>query len=295
AIALAGGASTVSSVSALAPPKAGRTIRGRVIGADGPVPVLAGSHLHVWFANLNGDRGAMSAADGTFEITGVDLDAVHVLAVTPQAWSEIADVPAGPDDARVDLHLGAMTGVEGTITYSGRVEAIEVNLARGREVSFQAQTKAGKYRIVPLPPGTFDLSVGVAREIGGGASAHQTRTITLEPGKIVRADFDLSPGVALVVTAQPPDPKWSPSMIDYTLHDGAAPVPANADDARKDALDQMLFGGSNAHDAMTFHDRTPGAYTVCVAATAGTTKYFGCAPVTLTATPPTQQLAVPVK
>ena len=276
------------------PPKGGRTIRGRVVGGDGPYAVLAGESFHVWFANLGADRGATTAADGSFAITGVATDTTqHVMAVSPVAWSEIVDVPPGTGDATVELHAGAATGVEGTVTYAGGVEAIELTVTRAdRGVMFMAQTERGKYRMVPLPPGTYELGAGLARESpaararASSAPSRSSPARSSTPTSICRrASRSSSP-------PRCPKPELVPSTMSYSLHDGASPAPQTAADARKGALDSMLLGGQDATVPMQFHDRTPGAYIVCVEAVADAARYFGCAPITLAATPAVRELTV---
>lgn len=301
---LAGGASTVSSPYPDAPRTGGRTIRGHVIGANGPVanvPVLAGRSFTVAFAHLGSDAGTTTGADGSFEIAHIPADwSVHVMAVTPAAWSEIVDLAPAPTDATAELHLGAMTGVEGTVHYAGKIEAIEILIARpnSRDLTFNAQTEQGRYRIAPLAPGVYTITVGLAQEIGGGASQRESKTITLEPGTIVRADFELATGVTIAVALQLPGGSAAPAprIVEYWLLDGAEPAPkSHADIAH--SLSQLLYGGADAQRPMQFHDRAPGSYLVCAEARTDRTDkkpLFGCAPITVAATPPVQEVALPV-
>jgi hypothetical protein len=274
------------------PPPKERTLRGRVVDAEGQgvsgATVLAGPHLwsHTF---LSGEDGVVTSADGAFRLevsnAAMWLGAVH----SERGWASPIAVPAGASGALPDvvLTLTAPTWLEGLVTKNGRAEDAIVTVSRGNQRLEQATDHEGHYRFPFLPPGTWLVSAGARQTIAGGASAEVHREVTLEAGRPGTADFVLSEGVLLVVE---PQSAQSPELIHYLLFEGTD-LPASKDAAKTQAAQSnqdhqrgMMFGGADARAPAQFHDLDPLPYVLCVEATFASGKAFHCRLVDLTAT-----------
>ncbi len=273
-----------------------------MLGEDGrPILdalVLGGPDLHVMFAHLNAADGAGVGADGGFEIHAAAGAPLHLLAITPRAWSAVTVIAAGDGDATAELRIGRPAAMRGAVRYGGQLEVANVFLRTGvgRGVTLSTQTVDGRYLIAPVPPGTWDVSVALATDIGGGSSQAQRSQVTISAGQTLEQDFALAVGVTLVLVPRPPSGTPMEQAEGFLL--AGTDVPADAGSAkqrlrqRQPGDDSFMYGGVDADRPLEFHDRPPGPYVACLAVGDGRQRSWGCRAVVLRIEAPVQELEI---
>ena len=217
-------------------------ISGRVLGFDGqPAPSVLVRAEPVR-RQVKNPSGAVSADDGRFTITGIDPEAVELIAWHPtHGVYSVTLAPLGPGERRqVGLRLTAGAAIGGVVTWQDGAPAGGVNISVTRQegaVIYASVTsdEVGRYLVRNLLPGRY--SVTATRKLG----PHNRWTTREEPSvKLVnvsdsepRTDVDLvlprggrtiagvvvfsdgkpAPGAILVAN----DRAWKPSGV-YVAH-----------------------------------------------------------------------------
>jgi hypothetical protein len=195
----------------------GRRVVGRVVDADGR-PVEAA--LVVFGTSLGGDgsrlyspdlmdedvnlRLARSDGDGRFELAGIGAETGVVSAEHERfGRSQPAKVPAGSEDARVELKLQTMGSLEGLVRLNGTpAGGCQITLGvNGSGHHLVGSTGPdGTYLFARVPAATLQVDASCAR----GSVDFARQEITVGPGESAHLDFDLQQGeVGLEVQIQP--------------------------------------------------------------------------------------------
>lgn len=291
AISLSGGPSDVFIPPGQREPDWGTTrrVRGRVRSSVGTplsqAVVVVGPRLDGWGGSLSAEAGARTGLDGTFEIGRARTGALIAVALHATGWSPVTPVPAGSDDAVVELVVDAAGDIAGHATLDGRPERFVVRLegaSPGLGIEIETDEE-GAYRFGALPAGRYRLTAALQQTIAGGLSREAPIVeVTVEAGRTTTQDFALRSGTTLVVHAVTHDS--TVTMNEFFLVVGAHELPARADLERlesslpRGSVDSMILGGMHADAVMQFHDRSPGTYTVCVATTLARGALWGCSP-----------------
>jgi hypothetical protein len=291
------------------PPKNTRKLSGRVVDENGHglgdavVVVGGGRRFALWIlqsGTLRASAGATTSPDGSFEINDAPGGALVAMAVHPSGWSKILRV--APSDGVVHLEIPRCGALMGHVSYAGQPETGRLKLVPdgfAKDVVFIFDTApSGQFVFPLLPPGKYQISGGIARDIAGGVSQRKTQKPIIEAGETTTADFSFVSGVLLVVHAVTPAGKTT-STVEYTLIPGKRTVASRADlRAQLSALSPEsyvsgLYGGIHADVDMQFHDREPGPYTACAEITFdGGGNAFGCQTLDLLATPDAREIVI---
>jgi hypothetical protein len=279
AVDLGGGESTVTFPFP-DPPRATRAVSGRVVdaaehGVAGAI-VMVGDHLTTWSGTLTAAAGTTTAADGSFSITDAPATPAVAVAFDPSGWSELAAV----GDEPLVLHLRGFGSLHVRATYNGHAESFEMQLV-SQTAAFQVNYLSdpdGTFTIASLPPGPYTAAIGLAQEIGGGASQLTTRQIEIAAGTTTELDIAQTSATTVVATAHGSIAK--PGYYQYWLFAGTAPPTLDAARARASAEHPpaYLVGGQDLLVPVQFHDTSPGSYAACARTDANA---FGCTAVTV--------------
>lgn len=187
------------------PLDAGRTLRGRVRGAEGaPVAgarVVASHRLRRYNGTaiakgtpeelaFDGDYVAMTGVDGRYTITGVEVETLVVVADHDELGrSPAAFLPEGRTDLTQDLTLLTFAALEGRVTQKGvGLSRASVDLRQGPDMLFSLWTaEDGSYRFDHLAPGAYELVV----ELSFNDGKVPPIPLLLPPGKTTRRDVEL--------------------------------------------------------------------------------------------------------
>jgi protocatechuate 3,4-dioxygenase beta subunit len=264
--------------------ESGRAVSGRVVDANGrPVKdaqVITGRQLFSDGSKLGGSFGtlmdgqmgirrATTDARGEYRIIGIGKREAAIGAEHPELGrSQMTTLPAGADDARIDLPLIAFGGLRGKVTLAGEPagKATVMAAAKGSQspIMVNADDK-GDYIVSKLPAG--DYSVTAMVQTGGiGSARTQSAAVTVKPGAAAVADIDVKEGeITLVVKIEGKDG----AVIDFAqvfLADGKW----NLSTVKE--LNLAFFGGggsarveiANDGKQAAFDNVVPGAYSACI-------------------------------
>jgi RNA polymerase sigma factor (sigma-70 family) len=211
-------------------------ITGRVLGADGqPAPSVL-VRAEAVRRQVKNTPAAVSGPDGRFTVSGVDPEAIELIAWHPAqgVHSVTLDALAPSERRQVELRLGAGAAIGGVVTWQDGAPAASVNVAFTRQegaVIYDSVTsdEAGRYLVRGLLPGRY--TVNATRKLGPRnmwtsreephlkvvkVSAGQARTdvdLTLRrggktiAGVVVFSDGTPAPGAVVVAH----DRSWKPS------------------------------------------------------------------------------------
>lgn len=258
----------------------GATIRGRVIAADGrPVPnvtVIGGLLPYVDLTEMivtgavpltrgvlySVDQSTRTAADGTFELTGLRGPGALVAFDDEGrlAWPvPLADAATG---APIELMLGEGGRLEGVVTgATPPVKTIIWAAAAGTGVTFITHPEPdGRFRFRRLPPGEYELRQPTV------ISATPVRA-TVVDGGATRIDLDVGIHAPVTVRARVA-PGAHPILV---VTPGAADATGWAElDATLATLDPTGLTRIELHQgALTLERFAPGEYTACAASREG--------------------------
>jgi protocatechuate 3,4-dioxygenase beta subunit len=267
----------------------GRTVRGRVLKADGSPSVGATVYAGTRFMGSGdsiklqgGGGGAATAfgkdtvtdAEGRFELTGVGVRAVLLVADSDDGRSQTQPVPPGEADVNVQLGLVAPGAIEGKVTSGGAPMAGAAVVAQAQS-SYRGQfiVKAGddgNFRFDRLSPDIYLVSAVRPQSIG--AFDMQTEVARVESGKVAHVELTMvKTDLALTVTVVTADTKPLKSGIAFLL---AGACNATTAIEIEHVLAAKGAGGFQQGFIMggqpkTFPNLSAGNYTVCVLPVAG--------------------------
>jgi hypothetical protein len=246
--------------------KDAQVITGRQLFSDGSK--LGGSFGTLMDGQM-GIRRATTDARGEYRIIGIGKREAAIGAEHPELGrSQMTTLPAGADDARIDLPLIAFGGLRGKVTLAGEPagKATVMAAAKGSQspIMVNADDK-GDYIVSKLPAG--DYSVTAMVQTGGiGSARTQSAAVTVKPGAAAVADIDVKEGeITLVVKIEGKDG----AVIDFAqvfLADGKW----NLSTVKE--LNLAFFGGggsarveiANDGKQAAFDNVVPGAYSACI-------------------------------
>lgn len=298
AVDLKGGRSDVFLPEPPPAPAFQRHVTGRVRDAAGaPVAnaaVVVGARLDVHMGSLSGAAGALTRADGTFEIVTHEEAAGFAIAMHPRGWSSVVAVPGGKSDAEIALVTPAPGALAIHVRQAGASREGQV-MVRSAGLTLMLDTDArGDLAIPLLAPGTYQVKTWGAQMMAGGISAPESTEATVVAGQTTDVRISLPTGVLVVASA------WKPGMstVEYFLYAGTEKLGLAEMKQRGRAGTAMeyLLGGQDADRAAELHDVAPGEYTLCVDATDAEDQHLplACKPVTVPADRATIEVTVDV-
>lgn len=255
------------------PPPIVRTIRGYVRSASGmPLEnaVLISDHsLRQFGDSMSGGAGATTDASGSFDLGLRHDEETQIIAFHPKGWSAPTRIAAGSDDLVVNFDVETPGRLRGRVQRAGEAVEATVRIARrGSKLRLSmTSTLDGTFDFAPLPPGDYEVTIGLAQDIAGGASRHEERVVTVESGKLFELNVELPVGT--LVVAEPKARTTEDYAVSYTLipghHEPKAPKADSVFQLGKDyeGAKNTLYGGSDKANPMQFHDTAPGEYTLC--------------------------------
>jgi hypothetical protein len=245
-----------------------RHVRGRVVdeqgrGIAGAVVVISET-MRVMFGSLTANEGALTSADGSFDVAVHRDTPERAIALHGRGWSAPIDVPGGKADA---AGLVVTIGNPGTLELHARknhapLEA-EIYVSQpGLELGLETDAR-GDFSLPRLAPGAYHVRAWPLQMFAGGTSKPMEKDVSVDAGKTTRVDFDLPTGTLLVVTASHAQELMT---IEYFLAPGTEQLPLAELNkrARAGAIMDTLFGGQDLDQPMQFHDLAPGTYTLCI-------------------------------
>jgi hypothetical protein len=267
----------------------GRTVRGRVLEADGSPAVGATVYAGTRFIGsgdsikLQGGGGGAAGAfgkdtvtdeQGRFEILGVGVRAVLLVADSDHGRSQTQPVPPGEADVNVQLALVAPGAIEGKVTSGGAPMAGAAVIAQA-QTSYRGQflVKAGddgNFRFDKLSPDVYLVSAVRPQSIG--AFDMQTEVARVESGKVAHVELTLvKTDLSLTVTVVTADAKPLKSGIAFVI---AGACNATTAIEVEHVLAAKGAGGFQQGFIMggqpkSFPNLSAGSYTVCVLPVAG--------------------------
>lgn len=243
-----------------------RHVRGRVLDAQGkPVSgaaVLLGADMYSFHGVLMGGGGAITAADGTFDVGYTRDDAPFAIVFHTSGWSLPTAVPRG--DAELTLTVPVPGGIAVDVRQGKEGREANVIVERpGMRLHLESDVH-GKLELPRLAPGSYTVSVSSAQEFAGGSGVRIKRDVAVSSGATVPIHIDLPTGALIVASVKTATPI---RMVDYYLVLGGAEKPTYEELKRRRGDSNVintLFGGGNANDPMQFHDIAAGTHTLCV-------------------------------
>lgn len=274
AVNLHGGASGVFLYEPPPPsPPFNRTLRGRVTDSAGaPIAyavVLVGEQIRTSFDSVMADQGALTGADGTFNVVVHDDKAKLAVALHPKAgWSPRVAVAAGSDETTLAIKIPSPGSLVGRVTRGGSPIDAKLSVlpldSNGFDLMLDTDTR-GTFELPLLAPGRYRVSASAQQDIGGGSSPQTTQEITIASGAPTKLTLELAVGVLVVARVRAPaDVKLA--TVEYTLVAGGGTfdVQSLRKLSREQKAHSYLLGGQDAGREAQFHDVQPGAYTLCV-------------------------------
>jgi hypothetical protein len=265
AVALAGGRSDVYLFQDPVPPAFTRHVHGRVVDAHGNgvagAVVIAGAELRVQFDSLLGESGAVSAADGSFDIAAHDPGALFALALDTRGWSAPTPVPA--DASELALAIGTPGTLALHVRQHDEARDADIEIAQpGMRLRLDTDAH-GELALSRLAPGRYHVSAWPAQGFAGGASPRIEQDVVIREGATSDTTLKLSVGTLLAATPSHTQPL---STIEYFLATGSAQPTLDELKQRARAGEVLgtLFGGQDLDRPMQFHDLDAGTYTLCV-------------------------------
>lgn len=284
-----------------------RTIRGRVTDANGsPVAhavVVVGERLETSFDSLMGEQGALTNADGTFNITTRNDKAKSAVALHPQqGWSPRVAIAAGADEVNLAIAIqkpGALVGkiTRGDSPLDATVSVLAID-KQSFDIRLETDTR-GTFELPLLPPGNYKVIAGALQQFAGGSSPPAIREVTVTSGSYTKLELDLPSG-SLIVASVKPAGGVKLSTVEYTLVPGTGTydVATLAKMARNFKARSYLLGGRDVDREAQFHDVVPGTYTFCVEARVDHDQPawpLVCRPLKITADQPHVEVEIDVK
>jgi protocatechuate 3,4-dioxygenase beta subunit len=309
----------------------GRSISGRVLGADGaPVPgakVMAGAQLvgngselsaGGLFAGMTGTKTTTSGDDGGYVLSSVGERALVIAADEPNAGrSTVYRVPAGTSSVQIDLPLKPLGALEGRVTKAGQPLASALVIAQPQQAArgtFMVTAGAdGGYRFDKLSPDSYLLSALQTGSVGGGASSLRTQLVNVDSGQTAHLDLEVPVGTVAVTITMTAPPAANVHTAQVLLATGT--LPSGSADQLGEAV--AARGPGSTHIGFIFKDQParlenvqPGSYSACavpipgdISSMADTVKLRDkgdklisvCQPVTVTDSPLEQTVAIAVK
>ncbi len=245
-----------------------RHITGRVVdAANKPVAgavVVVGERLSVHMESLGGAGGAVTHADGTFDVTTHDDTAAVALAMHPRGWSSVVSVPAGRSNAQITLVTPSPGSLAIHVRQAGapREADLMVTPAAGGLTMVLSTDARGELAIPLLAPGAYHIRTWPAQMFAGGTSASIDTDVTVVTGRATEVPVALSTGALVAVSAFKP----GMAFVKYFLYAGTEKLEIAELEkrGRSGAVLWFLLGGQDSDRAAEFHDIAPGTYTLCV-------------------------------
>ncbi len=307
----------------------GRTVRGKVVRPDGSpaegAKVFAGGRLFGDGESIAGASGGGAGigtkqtetdAEGRFEIVGLGVKSVLLVADHKDGRSTTMPVPPGTTDVSVTIPLLPAGVLVGKVTSGGAPLPGAMVMAQGQQ-SWRGQFivtagQDGSFRFDRLGADIYQVSGMRARGMTGGDS--QAVLVRVEAGKTAEVTLTLPKSdLSLAVTVQNADAAGEPLKSAVVIlvngrvsvDNVAALEAALAARGEGSAQQQMMMGGQ----VTKFENLTPGLHSVCVLpilgdpmdATTGEKLNrdpdalpIVCKPVTMASAPDAQSITVPV-
>lgn len=263
----------------------GRTLRGRVIGANGLAEIVAGRKI-VWIptspgpidfplvaasgGTLASEQTAKVDAAGRFEISGLPNAPVAAVAVDSAGRISAPIVLPDGGDAEISLVIRDGGMVEGTVTRDGaQAEASMTAVTTDGFLTFVATTDDGAYRLAGLPPGDYEITAATPSDHRDARfSLSRTAAITtVTSGGTTQLDLATSSGGELTVRLAV---GGGAAFRVARVMVARAPIHVTRWDALDAAVQQLdpgvprgdLYTGARG---LTWRDVPPGMYSVCAA------------------------------
>ncbi|MBC8070871.1 MAG: sigma-70 family RNA polymerase sigma factor [Deltaproteobacteria bacterium] len=260
-----------------------RTISGRVLDREGePVEgavVLAGASLSLFLGDsLAGQRGASTAADGTFELPMAHGKRVTVVALHQSGWSELGVVEEGVSSRSVELRLAEPARIEAALFRDGKAvpAALALSAVDRKFVVTKTGTLDAGVELEALPPGRYSASLRVQGEKGeaGAAETSLRKDIELVAGGTLTWDATLASGPTIAVLPKlPPDlPHHRLSYYKLAGHHSPTDIEQLRAQRRSGGASVWIPLGEEKQDVVEFRDVGPGPATFCVAVETVTNK-----------------------
>lgn len=275
-----------------------RHITGRVRDSAGqPVAgaaVIVGARLDVHMGSLSGAAGAMTGADGTFDVTTHEEKAGFAIAMHPRGWSAVVPVPAGTADAAIALVTPAPGSLAIHVGQAGAAREAQVMVTTAGLTLMLDTDARGELSIPLLSPGTYQVKTWGAQMIAGGTSAPTATEAVVTAGRATDVSIALTSGVLVVASA------WKPGMhtVEYFLYPGDEELELAElkQRGRAGTIIDYLLGGQDADRAAELHDVALGSYTLCVDAADDEQRHrpLACTPVAVTGDKLAIEIAVDV-
>ncbi len=232
----------------------GREISGRVVDAHGQ-PVAAASVVLARKLEADGNDLApsvdnqpdivLSGGDGRFAIRGVG-PASQVIVADHQdvGRSQAVAIPAGTANLQIELALESPGAVQGFVRADNEpVEAFVMLRPRtsGNSDFMISTGPDGSYRFDRIAPGRYILYGSLRRGTQTGGSDGNGRAVTVEPGRVLDADLDLTRvGVKVTLAiGTPASVEYGYGILGHAATD--VPIPHTISEARALAanIDQL--------------------------------------------------------
>jgi uncharacterized GH25 family protein len=306
----------------------GRTLGGTVVAAGQPVAGATVSAGRMVFGNGTsstanfgpmgqGTKSTTTDTDGTFSLAGFSDGDLTLVADHPDyGRSKAVRVPTDmPGQGELVLELQPFGALSGVMRQGGKpVEGILVSCQSTTTpgaIYGVASGPDGKYRYDRLAPDTYKVSATVGMPMAG--MKFYSQQVVVPSGKEVTVDLSVEPG-AVTLDVQAVASNGTLGVANVWLASGA---PLTATTATQLSLQTAAAGPGasqwvivRAGEAAVFSEVAPGAYSACIVpfpaevkgmAAMGYSERHGdklpayCRPVNVAASPPTQNVSIPVE
>ncbi len=270
----------------------GRTIRGRVTsggaGVGGALVVIGPDMLADGFSLMPfkdrairlGDKQDVTAADGTYTITGVGPAELVLVAERDNVGRSAAvEIGKGTTDMTIDLPVLPFGSATGHLRVNGTPAAgvVFMRPANAPNMNFLVTTGSdGSFHFDRLAPGTY-MGFGILeKESAGGAEGGSGDSVVVRPGETTRVDFDIRKGdlaVTLRMTSAGDAVQYGYGVLARFPNGNPSRLPTTIGEARRfltEITGGEIYEGFIVTDRQkTFSGLAAGEYGACISPLTG--------------------------
>ncbi|MBA3464605.1 MAG: sigma-70 family RNA polymerase sigma factor [Deltaproteobacteria bacterium] len=249
-----------------------RHVRGRVVDANGKPLAGAAVIVAVYLSTgsgehgtgvVFGDGGALTGADGTFDVAVHRDEPMQAIALHARAgWSRPAPVAGGRANVDVDLQVPRSGGLSGVVRSNGSpIEAdVSIHFQDSMLDIAVATDEQGRFELPLLPPGTYRVIAQTAARRSGGTGTEGKQEVTVGSDRPASVVVDIPSG-ALVVANVASIAHVRFYAVTLLVGDHRSAVKVGT---QPRVTPTHAVTGAAMQEPTQVHDVPPGTYTLCV-------------------------------